>query len=70
MAFRGGSGEGVRVGARVCHGQEERFGVLKLEVLIRELITVDGAATGALLVAGQYALSGLQGGLLDSRCPL
>lgn len=38
-----------RVGASVGHGQEAGAGVLLDEVLIRELLTVDGLTTGALL---------------------
>jgi hypothetical protein len=38
----------VRVGAGVGHGQEEGGLMLQLEVLIGELLTVDGLATGAL----------------------
>lgn len=38
----------LRVGASVGHGQQERLAVLELEVLIGELLAVDGAATSAL----------------------
>jgi hypothetical protein len=38
----------LRVGAGVGHGEETGLGVLELEVLIRELLAVDGLATGAL----------------------
>lgn len=38
----------VRVGASVGHGQDTRAGVLQGEVLIVELLTVDGLATSAL----------------------
>ena len=38
----------LRVGAGVGHGQEERLVVGELEVLIGELLAVDGLATGAL----------------------
>lgn len=37
----------VRVGAGVGHGQQTRAGVLDLEVLIGELLAVDGLATSA-----------------------
>lgn len=38
----------VRVGAGVGHGQQTRLGVLQLEVLVGELLTIDGLATSAL----------------------
>lgn len=38
----------LRVGASVGHGEETRLGVLADEVLIGELLTVDGLATSAL----------------------
>ena len=38
----------LRVGASVGHGQQTGAAVLVLEVLIGELLTVDGATTGAL----------------------
>lgn len=38
----------VRVGASVGHGQKEGPVVPQLEVLVRELLAVDGLATGAL----------------------
>jgi hypothetical protein len=38
----------LRVGAGVSHGEETGLGVLDLEVLIRELITVDRLAAGTL----------------------
>lgn len=37
----------VRVGASVGHGQQTRAGVLDLEVLVGELLAVDGLATSA-----------------------
>lgn len=37
-----------RVGTSVGHGQQTRLVVLQLEVLIGELLTVDGLSTGAL----------------------
>jgi hypothetical protein len=40
--------DGLRVGASVGHGQEELLVVLELEVLIGELIAVDGATTSTL----------------------
>lgn len=43
-----GAGRDLRVGASVGHGQETGAAVLVLEVLIGELIAVDGATTGAL----------------------
>jgi hypothetical protein len=39
----------LRVGTSVGHGQQTGLGVLELEVLIGELLAVDGATTGALL---------------------
>lgn len=38
----------LRVGASVGHGEEAGLGVLESEVLIRELLAVDGLATRAL----------------------
>jgi hypothetical protein len=38
----------LRVGAGVGHGQETGLGVLQREVLIGELLAVDGATTGTL----------------------
>lgn len=38
----------LRVGTSVGHGEKTRLGVLADEVLIGELLTVDGLATGAL----------------------
>jgi hypothetical protein len=38
----------VRVGTSVGHGEEAGASVLQLEVLIGELLTVDGLAAGAL----------------------
>ena len=38
----------LRVGAGVGHGEEEWLVVGELEVLVGELLTVDGLATGAL----------------------
>lgn len=40
--------ESLRVGAGVSHGQQTRLVMLQLEVLIGELVAVDGLATGAL----------------------
>lgn len=44
-----GCGYDLRVGTRVGHGQETGTSVLLLEVLVGELLTVDGLATSALL---------------------
>jgi hypothetical protein len=41
-------GVNVRVGAGVGHGEDTGAGVLELEVLVLELLAVDGLATGAL----------------------
>jgi hypothetical protein len=38
----------VRVGTGVGHGEEAGLGVAQLEVLIGELLTVDGLAASAL----------------------
>jgi len=38
----------VGVGSSVSHGQDSRSGVLQLEVLVLELVTVDGLAPGAI----------------------
>jgi len=38
----------VRVGTGVGHGEEERLVVGELEVLVGELLTVDGLSTSAL----------------------
>lgn len=38
----------LRVRTSVGHGQEERLVVGELEVLVGELLTVDGLSTGAL----------------------
>ena len=38
----------IRVGAGVGHGEHERLLVGELEVLVGELLTVDGLATSAL----------------------
>ena len=45
----------LRVWSGVGHGQETRLGVLELEVLIRELLAVDGLAASA-LVYDQYMM--------------
>lgn len=39
----------VRVGASVGHGEKERLVVGELEVLVGELLAVDGLSTSALL---------------------
>jgi hypothetical protein len=39
----------IRVGAGVGHGEHERLLVGELEVLVGELLTVDGLATSALI---------------------
>lgn len=43
-----GGGSSLRVRAGVGHGEESRLGVLAGEVLISELLAVDGLATSAL----------------------
>lgn len=42
--------ENIRVGTSVGHGEEEGAVVLQLEVLIGELLTIDGLASGALML--------------------
>jgi hypothetical protein len=42
------SGAVVRVGAGVGHGQQEGLLVRELEVLVGELVAVDGLSTGTL----------------------
>jgi hypothetical protein len=46
--FQRGSGSDIRVGAGVGHGEKTRADMLLDEVLIGELLAVDGLATGAL----------------------
>ncbi len=46
--FKNERGESLRVGAGVGHGQQTRLVMLQLEVLIGELVAVDGLAAGAL----------------------
>ena len=41
-------GSCLRVGTSVGHGEKSRLGVLAGEVLVSELLTVDGLATSAL----------------------
>lgn len=55
----------IRVGAGVGHGEHERLVVGELEVLVGELLTVDGLATSAL----QYIVSCVQINLW-MECPL
>ena len=43
----GGSAH-LRVWASVCHGEQASLGVLQFEVLIRELLTIDGFASSSL----------------------
>lgn len=38
----------LRVAAGIGHGEKARLGVLQLEILIGELLAVDGLAAGAL----------------------
>ena len=42
-------GHDLRVRASVCHGEHERLVVGALEVLVGELLAVDGLAAGALM---------------------
>jgi hypothetical protein len=44
----------LRVGAGVGHGEDEGSGVPLLEVLIGELLAVDGLATSALLLSAHF----------------
>ena len=46
----------VGVGAGVGHGEEERTVVLELEVLIGELLTIDGLTAGTLQSAVSWTL--------------
>jgi hypothetical protein len=46
----------LRVGAGVGHGEEEGTAVLQLEVLIAELLAVDGLATSALVLSARGLL--------------
>jgi len=49
----GGANEELRaigVGSSVSHGQDSRSGVLQLEVLVLELVAVDGLSTGSVVV--------------------
>lgn len=43
-----GTGSDLRVGAGVGHGEQVGLAVLLLEVLVGELLTVDGLATSTL----------------------
>lgn len=52
----------LRVGASVSHGEKSRLVVLQLEVLVGELLAVDGLATSAL-----YTLSVLMHGSWSCR---
>ncbi len=47
----------VGVGAGVGHGEDPRAGVLQLEVLVGELVAVDGLAAGAVAVGEVSALA-------------
>jgi len=47
--------QNVRVGASVGHGEQTGLGVGNVEVLIGELVTVDGLATGTLF--NRYSLA-------------
>jgi hypothetical protein len=45
---QGSVGKVLRVGAGVGHGQKEGLVVLQLEVLVAELLAIDGLAASAL----------------------
>lgn len=47
----------VGVGARIGHRQDAGAGVLQLEVLVGELVAVDGLAAGAVVVGEVAALA-------------
>ena len=51
----------VGVGAGVGHGQDAGAGVLEVEVLVGELVPVDGLAAGAVVVGEVAALAPAQG---------
>jgi hypothetical protein len=46
----------LRVGAGVGHREEEGSAMLQLEVLVGELLAVDGLATSALLLSAHCLL--------------
>jgi hypothetical protein len=54
----------LRVLASVGHGQQTRLGVAQLEVLIGELVAVDGLAAGSL---GQSAFRSVSGDIRDAH---
>jgi hypothetical protein len=47
----------VRVGAGVGHGEDTGASVPQLEVLVLELLAVDGLATSALLLVSSLSMS-------------
>jgi hypothetical protein len=62
-------GVNVRVGAGVGHGEDTGAGVLELEVLVLELLAVDGLATSALnRVSAVFRVCRWRGGIGHSRC--
>lgn len=58
----------LRVGTSVGHGEDTGLGVLVDEVLIGELLTIDGAATGALQISLDVCHGKKQNGERHSRC--
>jgi len=66
----------VGVGAGVGHGEDTFLGVLQGEVLILELVAVDGLAAGAVVVGEVSALAhepgddAVEGGVLEAEALL
>lgn len=52
----------LRVGASVGHGQQTGAVVLQLEVLIGELLTVDGLTAGTLKMCQSIAIENVSSG--------
>jgi hypothetical protein len=49
MKYRNSGDYGnIRVGASISHGEQTRFFVLQLKVLVGKLVAIDGLATSAL----------------------
>lgn len=60
-------GMDLRVGASVSHGQQTGAVVLQLEVLIGELLTVDGLTTGTLEICQSIAFGDVTWGRKSIR---
>lgn len=54
-------GDYLRAGAGVGHGEDAGAGVLQVEVLVLELLAVDGLSTGALLSSASHRLVSIAG---------